>query len=154
RVYSVCPKGDMRVVQYRVPSALLEITAQEFRFARRQFGSWTDLGNHGTIGRNCACRRHNEGTHLETNLTERQLKPVELLGLGDQNVAGTRYIMASQRLDVTEMVVARHRAKCLAMAGHKADRLGSLSKGTQRGVAEARGVGDVFHQHLPVTGLQ
>ncbi len=115
---------------------------------------WTDLGNHGAIGRNCACRGQDEGAHLETNLVERQLKPIELLGLGDQHVTGTRRIMAPQRLDVTEMVVAGHWAECFTMAGHEADRLGALSKDAQRGVAEARGVCDVFHQHLAVTGLQ
>src|SRR5690348_625746 len=55
---------------------------------------------------------------------------------------------------MTEMVVARHGAECLAMAGHEADRLASLSEYTQRSVAEPRWVGDVFHQHLSVPGLQ
>ncbi len=40
------------------------------------------------------------------------------------------------------------------MAGHETNRLGALAKHAQRGITEPRGVGDVFHQHLAVAGLQ
>jgi hypothetical protein len=152
--FEIRPDRGDRVEQQQQPAAAGQIPDQHIGLARRERGARADIGNDGTVGRDGIGLRRHDAAHLIADLGERQLQPVELLRRRLQHIAGTRHVVAAERLDVAIVKMPPGRAEGLAVAGEKTDGLGPLLEHAQRRIGQAGRVGGVLHQHLAVAGLQ